>query len=348
MRSTWDWLLFARILAIGAISISIIFSASRSLALNQLVFWVFGLIIFYVISQLHYENWKNIAVPFYFATLLALALLFIIASPVRGSVRWVDFGIFRVQPSEIAKIASIFFLAGFYSQKAASDFKNALLALIILLPAIALVFAEPDIGNAMVIFAIWLGVSAVSGLKFKNLILLFTFFALIVVSFFEILSPYQKQRIETFLDPNRDPLGAGYNIIQSKIAIGSGQLFGKGLGKGSQSQLNFLPEAESDFIFASLAEQLGLFGASLLLIIYVSMILRINSIAQKSQKLGQLMLAGISSFFLTQFLINVGMNLSLLPVTGITLPLVSYGGSSLISSLFLLGVSFSISRFSTS
>ncbi len=345
MRSTWDWLLFTRILAIGAISISIIFSVNRGLALNQLIFWTIGIIGFYIVSQLHFDNWKNIAIPLYVTTLLALSLLFIIASPVRGSIRWVDFGIFRVQPSEVAKIASIFFLAGFYTQKAASDLKNAIFALIILLPAIVLIFAEPDIGNAMVIFAIWLGVSIISGLKFKNLILLFTFFALVTVSFFEILSPYQKQRLQTFLNPNRDPLGAGYNIIQSKIAIGSGRLFGKGLGKGSQSQLNFLPEAESDFIFASLAEQLGLFGASLLLIIYVSMILRINSIAQKSQKLGQLMLAGISSFFLMQFLVNVGMNLSLLPVTGITLPLVSYGGSSLISSLFLLGVAFSILRF---
>ena len=162
---------------------------------------------------------------------------------------------------------------------------------------------------------------------------------------YELLSGYQKDRIATFINPTKDPLGTGYNIIQSKIAIGSGQLFGRGLGRGSQSQLKFLPEAESDFIFASIAEQLGFLGAILIVLLQGGLILRILSYLQNVEKFGQLVIIGAVSFLLLQFLVNVGMNLGLLPVTGITLPLVSYGGSSLISTLFLLGVVFSVKRY---
>ena len=161
---------------------------------------------------------------------------------------------------------------------------------------------------------------------------------------FDILSPYQKIIVVSFLNPPADPLGTGYNIIQSKIAIGSGGIFGRGLGSGSQSQLNFLPEAESDFIFASLAEQLGFFGAGVLIGLFVFLISRIANSAKGQDRFVKLILTGTCSFLIFQFTVNIGMNLGLLPVTGITLPLVSYGGSSLISTLFLLGIAFSVKR----
>ena len=182
----------------------------------------------------------------------------------------------------------------------------------------------------------------VADLKLRPVVLLLIILSLISLVFFETLAPYQKQRIESFLDPSHDPLGIGYNIIQSKIAIGAGEIFGRGFANGSQSQLNFLPEAESDFIFASIAEQLGFFGSGILLLVYTWFILRLVQYIQKTDRFGQLLLCGITTFFLIQFTINVGMNMGLLPVTGITLPLVSYGGSSLVVSLFMLGLAFSI------
>ena len=197
-------------------------------------------------------------------------------------------------------------------------------------------------GNSLALVAIWFGVSFVADLKLRPVVLLLIILSLISLVFFETLAPYQKQRIESFLDPSHDPLGIGYNIIQSKIAIGAGEIFGRGFANGSQSQLNFLPEAESDFIFASIAEQLGFFGSGILLLVYTWFILRLVQYIQKTDRFGQLLLCGITTFFLIQFTINVGMNMGLLPVTGITLPLVSYGGSSLVVSLFMLGLAFSI------
>jgi len=177
-----------------------------------------------------------------------------------------------------------------------------------------------------------------------HLFLLFAIGAIILILSYELLAPYQKNRILTFIDPNIDPLGTGYNIIQSKIAIGSGQLLGRGFAQGTQSQLKFLPEAESDFIFASITEQLGFAGAAVLTTIYAWLIIRIISFTKDKDRLGQLILIGITTFLVTQFTVNVGMNLALLPVTGITFPLVSYGGSSLLTTLFLLGIVYSILR----
>ena len=183
-----------------------------------------------------------------------------------------------------------------------------------------------------------------AGFKLKHVVVLGLGAALLVIIGYEILSPYQKIRFESFLNPAGDPLGTGYNIIQSKIAVGSGGIFGKGLGQGSQSQLNFLPEAESDFIFASLTEQLGFFGAGILIALFVLLLRRIVNFASGQDRFIKLILAGTCSFLVFQFSVNVGMNMGLLPVTGITLPLVSYGGSSLISTLFLLGLAFSAKR----
>ena len=345
MRSHWDYLLVVQILAIGAISLLIIFSINRNLAQNQFIFWLTGLSILFFVSHFDYKSLKSIAVPLYLVVLVSLVLLLIAGEPIRGSVRWVDLGIFRVQPSEITKAAIILLLALFYSDHSARDFKNVSLSLLMVLPAALLVFLQPDLGNTLAILAIWFGISLISGLRLGPIILLAIVLGALTLLFFETLAPYQKQRIESFINPGQDPLGTGYNIIQSKIAIGAGQILGRGFAQGSQSQLKFLPEAESDFIFASIAEQLGFLGATLLLFIYSSLLLRLIHFAKRAERFGQLILFGIASFFLAQFLINVGMNMGLLPVTGITFPLVSYGGSSLVVSLFLLGLVFSVIKF---
>jgi len=339
-------LFFSPVAVLGIISVLILSSIDRNLALNQILFWVIGLCALIVVSQINYKNWLSISKIFYLLTLVCLVLLFIIGEPVRGSIRWVDLGIIRFQPSELAKASVIIFLAAFYNQKSSRDLANLITSFIFILPAIILVFLQPDIGNTFAFFGIWLGMSYVSGVRIKH-IALFCFSTLILGTFlFEILAPYQEERLATFFNPISDPLGMGYNIIQSKIAIGSGQLFGKGYGHGTQSQLNFLPEAESDFIFASIVEQLGFVGGVLVLIAFAAIVARLVQITTASDRFGQLITVGIVSYLLIQFIVNVGMNMGLLPVTGITFPLVSYGGSSLITSLMLLGIVLSIKEFS--
>src|SRR3990167_8941664 len=313
MRRIWDWPLFLLILAIGSVSLLVIYSINKNLALNQLVFWLLGLTVLYFVSLFDFRSFLKISLGFYVLTIIFLALVHFVGEPVRGSIRWIDLGFFRFQPSEIAKVSSVIALASFYSQKSAKDLRNLVLSLLIILPLVFLI---------LILLAISLATFS-----------------------YEVLAPYQKGRISAFINPEKDPLGAGYNIIQSKIAIGSGQFFGRGLGRGSQSQLKFLPETESDFIFAVTGEQLGFLGASLVIVLFTAILLRIINFAKNDiDRFSQLIMTGITSFMLSQFFINIGMNMGIVPVTGITLPLVSYGGSSLVSTLFLLGIIFSIRR----
>ena len=344
MRKNFDFLTFSIIIGIGSLSLLTLFSLNRQLYTSQLIFWIFGLFIFYFSSHIDLQFLKKIATPLYVLSIVLLIILFWVGEPIRGSIRWFDLGVFRLQPSEIVKIATIIVLASFFQNRTAGNIKNVLLSLLIIFPVVFLIFRQPDLGNALSIMAIWLGMTFVAGFSFKHILVLSVAAAILGIIGFEILSPYQKIRVVSFLNPTADPLGTGYNIIQSKIAIGSGGIFGRGLGSGSQSQLNFLPEAESDFIFASLAEQLGFFGAGVLIGLFVFLISRIANSAKGQDRFVKLILTGTCSFLIFQFTVNIGMNLGLLPVTGITLPLVSYGGSSLISTLFLLGIAFSVKR----
>lgn len=345
MRKAWDWLLFAQIITIGVVSITIIFSINRTLAYTQAIYWVLGLSVLYVVSNFDYRLWVGQSKKIYALTIVALVMLLLFVDPIRGARQWFDFGLFRVQPSEIAKVATVLLLANFFKNKSAKDLTAVFISfLLILLPA-TLIIMEPDIGNSLTIFAVWLGITIASGLRFRHLFALVLTGAVVVLIFYELLAPYQKGRVLTYLNPNTDPLGTGYNIIQSKIAIGAGQFFGRGFLQGTQSQLYFLPEAESDFIFASITEQLGLAGASILILIFVWLALRIMSFTKDKDRAGQLILIGVATFLVAQFTVNVGMNLALLPVTGITFPLVSYGGSSLLTTLFLLGLVISVKRF---
>src|SRR3989344_7605604 len=194
MRSHWDFLLLVQIFAIGSISLIIIFSINRNLAQNQFIFWLIGIAVLYFVSHFDYKSLKNIAVPLYLAVLASLVLLLIVGEPIRGSVRWVDLGIFRFQPSEIAKAAIILLLALFYSDHSARDFKNVAASLLIVLPPALLVFLQPDIGNTLAIMAIWLGISLMSGLRLAPIILLAVVLGAASLLFFETLAPYQKQR----------------------------------------------------------------------------------------------------------------------------------------------------------
>lgn len=345
MRRGFDYSLILIILALGALSLLIIYSLNKNLAFNQLIFWVIGLTVMTITSLFNFKNWQNLALPFYLVASFFLVSLFFVAEPVRGSIRWIDLGFFRFQPSEIAKVTGILILSSYFLKRSAAEFKYLLGGFLLILPLFILVFLQPDIGNSLLFLVIFLGISIISGLKIRTLFFLFILFLILSFTIFRFLAPYQKDRLYSFINPTADPLGTGYSLIQSKIAVGSGKFLGRGLGRGTQSQLEFLPETESDFIFASVAEQLGFLGAGVVIMLYSLLFVKLISLSKNSDRFSQLILSGSIAYLFFQFAINIGMNLGLLPVTGITLPFFSYGGSSLISILLLIGIILSLKRF---
>ncbi|MBI4037649.1 rod shape-determining protein RodA [Candidatus Curtissbacteria bacterium] len=345
MTKNIDLILLALILGIGALSLSALLTMSKSIASAQLIFWVIGLVLLYISSTFTSNIWQKITPYFYILSVISLVLLFFLADPVRGSVRWIEFGFLRIQPSEIAKLSTILALALFFKERSAKDVKNLLFSLLIIMPPVLLVILQPDLGNTLAFFGVWLGITIASGLKAKQVFSVLFAGLITFIFLYEILAPYQKERLVSFFTPTKDPLGTGYHLIQSKIAIGSGQLFGRGLGLGYQSQLEFLPEAETDFIFATIVEQLGFVGGALLLILLGLVLSRLNRLISGMQRFGQLFTIGLLAYLLVQILVNIGMNMALAPVTGITLPLVSAGGSSLVTTLLAIGILLSFRKY---
>ncbi|MBI2600921.1 rod shape-determining protein RodA [Candidatus Daviesbacteria bacterium] len=328
-----------------SISILIIYSSSVNLAFQQASFVFFGFIIYFLVSKLDYRILKNFSIYAYIFTILLLLIVLALGIETRGSVRWIPLGFFNIQPSELAKPVLILMLANFWS-KSLPSWRNIGISLLIALPVVFLVFEQPDLGSALTIFAIWVGMLIPVKISFKKLLVLLVILILMAPVGWFSLEDYQKQRIFSFLSPYEDPLGIGYNIIQSTIAVGSGQFLGRGLGHGTQSRLQFLPESRTDFIFAFIAEELGFMGAMIIIGLHVFLIYYLFKIADQARdKFGYLIIFGIVSMLFFQSFVNVGMNIGILPITGITLPLVSYGGSSLLATLLSLGLVLSIARY---
>lgn len=324
---------------------------TRSLWLRQALALVLGLVGFFFFSTLDYRSFKKSASWLYSAAVLLLIAVLFIGVTVKGATRWLPLGVFNFQPAELSKFALIVILAKFIQGRGVGlqrfryvGWSGAFAAI-----PVMLIMIQPDLGSAIVHVAIWIGMLAASSMPrrfFLYLLVGFLIFAVVAWQF--LLAPYQKDRIHTFLDPAADPLGRGYNVIQSTVAIGSGGLFGTGLARGLQSQLRFLPERQTDFIFASTVEELGMFGGGLVLLLLGYALVRILRIMESSRDLfGRQLAAGIFFLLFTQGAVNVGMNLGLLPVTGITLPFLSYGGSSLVINFWLVGILESIARQSS-
>jgi rod shape determining protein RodA len=254
----------------------------------------------------------------------------------------------QLQPSEFVKIVLIITLAWLLSKSSRINLNIFGRSLIILGVPAALVIAEPDLGMAILMITIWAGLLVFWGLSWRIIIALGLIGALLFgAGWHWVFLPYQKQRITSFLNPTRDPLGAGYNVTQAIVALGSGQLLGRGLGHGPQSQLKFLPERQTDFILASIGEELGFVGIALIIILYAVMLTRIIRIAHHTNDpFGQLICAGACIVLAMSLAVSAGMNMGLLPVTGIPLSFVSYGGSDLLSSFILLGIVQSVSTHS--
>ena len=290
-------------------------------------------------------NYKILKTYSYWFYLFALGLLFavlFVGETIRGTKGWFALPGFQFQPVELTKIFLILVLARFFAYRAyeIKRFQTIILSSVLFAPSFLLVMFQPDLGSAIVLFMIWLGMVLVSGIKKKHLAIIGVILLVVfILAWFFGFKDYQKARIATFLNPASDSLGIGYNVIQSTIAIGSGQIFGRGISLGSQSQLNFLPEAHTDFIFSSLAEALGFLGASLVLFLYGFLFFRVvRKIKSIKGDFAVFLVVGILIYFISQIVLNIAMNMSIAPVVGLPLPLLSYGGSSLVVSMIMLGI----------
>ncbi len=286
----------------------------------------------------------------YFTLIVLLIILPLVAPETKGARSWFDLGPFAFQPADFMKLGLILILAKYFSRRHTeiANFRHIFISGLYALVPFGLILWQPDFGSAVILFLIWLGMILVSGVSKKHLLGVFGV-ALVsfVVAWFFLFAPYQKARIMTFIHPLADIRGTGYNAFQSMIAVGSGQVFGKGIGYGTQSRLRFLPEYETDFIFAAFAEEWGFVGVVGLFILYNIVIWRILKTALLGEtNFETLFGVGIAIMLLSHFTINVGMNIGLLPVTGLTLPFVSYGGSHLLATFTSLGILMSMRRSS--
>lgn len=343
----FDWTLFLVSFLLCIFGIIIIFSitygGSSNIAYDQIKYTVMGLIIAISLSFFDYRALKGLYLILYFIGLALLILVLLIGAKSFGATRWIDLYIFQLQPSEVFKIISIIFLAKLFSDWKEFDWQRILIVLGSMGVAMLLVLIQPDLGTTSVIFMITLILLFFSSIKkYYILIALGVMIALSPLAW-HYLKPYQKHRIEAFINPAADPQGAGYNVSQAKIAIGSGGVYGRGLGKGSQSQLNFLPVAHTDFIFAGTAEATGFVGSLFLFVLLVTLIIRVINVAKEAKDdFGQFLAIGIGTMFLFQSFVNIGMNLGIMPVTGIPLPFVSYGGSAMLLNMACIGLLQSI------
>ena len=332
---------FKVLISIGIIlifSLTTIWSTVPNLFFYQLTFLSSGLIIMYFFSKLDLGLILGLSTPLYIISVLLLLITILFGESVRGSTRWLNLGLFSLQTSEVVKPFLILFYANFLSQKNLKP-KNLLTFGLLSTIPFFLVFKQPDLGSALALLAIPLILYISNYFKPKTLLIIALFLAVIIPIGFKFIKPYQSKRIESFINPYSDSFGSGYNVIQSTIAIGSGRFFGKGVSLGTQSHLNFLPERHTDFIFASFVEEFGLLGSILVLssffVLFQTMINNAINLKDRGPYLTQLAILTLFSF---QTAINIGMNLGLAPVTRITLPFFSYGGSSLISSFAIIGI----------
>lgn len=325
---------------------------------RQLLWLAFGLILFFFMTNTNYRRLWDWTYFLYALTIFLLLLVFALGVVRLGAQRWLKFAWLNFQPSELAKLVTVIFLARYFSFRSVNDvswqarklglFRALVLPLIFVSLPMGLIIEQPDLGSGVMLLFIFIVMFYLSGAKLRYIFLFLLIVSLALPVLWYLLKDYQKDRITVFLNPNSDPLGAGYTVIQSKIAIGSGGFLGKGWLGGTQSQLHFLPESHTDFIFATFAEEWGFFGSFILLALYYFLIKQGIIIARRtSDNFGKLLALGISSMLGIQIFINTAMNMGMAPVVGLPLPLMSYGGSSILITCVSLGILVNIDRTRT-
>jgi rod shape determining protein RodA len=309
---------------------------------KQLVFLVIGLATFFFFSYSDYRIWTSYSGIFYIVGILLLLVVLFLGRTVRGTSGWFNLGFFNIQPVELMKLFLIILLAKYFSKNDSLllNPKQIAISFIYVLIPVLLAIKQPDMGSAVVMLAIWSGMFFLAGTRKKYLFgILGGALVVLFLSWNLILKDYQRQRVQAFLNPEADPLGSGYNVIQSTVAVGSGGIGGKGLGYGSQSQLNFLPEKHTDFIYATIAEESGLIGAGFVLGLFWLLLYRMKKTMDIARdNFGRLLVWGVLVMLFFQLFINVGMNLGVMPVAGLSLPFLSYGGSFLLIVMATMGM----------
>jgi len=304
-----------------------------------------GLISILLICLFDYNTFAKFSTFIYILNLLGLVLVLTIGKVSKGAQSWISLGPVDIQPSEFSKLALVLTLANMFSKmEEIKTFKELLWPIAYLgIPFVAVIL-QPDLGTALVFIAIFLAIVYVSGIRTKVLAQLFALGVVMLPIGYKLLKPYQRNRLLSFLNPELDPMGTGYHLIQSKIAIGSGMFWGKGLFHGSQTQLYYLPEAWTDFIFSVVGEELGFIGASTLIVLYAIMLYKAWKIAYNAKdKYGMLVAVGIIAMFTFHIFENIGMTIGIMPITGIPLPFMSYGGSAMVADLMAIGLLENIS-----
>ena len=348
-----DWVLILAVLPIvgtGLITMNS-FTGETPFFERQLIWLGISFFVFFVLSAIDWRFLRRTDVVVALFTLSCFTLLFLLGAGtvVKGAKSWFNFGSFSFQPVEPIKLVLILLLAKYFSRRhiEIAHIRHILVSGFYALVIFLLVFLQPDLGSAVIIFLIWLGMTLISGLSKKHLLAVLSVGILCFsVLWFYVFEDYQKNRVLTFIHPLTDVRGAGYNANQSTIAVGSGEFFGKGVGYGTQSRLKFLPEYETDFIFAAFAEEWGFVGVLILFALYGILIWRVllNSL-YGAGNFETLFGVGLAVFFISHFIIHVGMNIGVLPVTGISIPFMSYGGTNLLTSFVGLGILMGMRRY---
>ncbi|MCK5332646.1 rod shape-determining protein RodA [Candidatus Parcubacteria bacterium] len=344
----FDRILVVSVLILISIGLIIILSTSYSSTgtdltnfNKQIIFSIVGIAMMFVVSFFNYRTLKNYTGIFYIISCFVLFFLLFSGSSIRGTSSWFDLGFFNFQPAETVKIVIVIIMAKYLSKNTyVNDLKKILVSGVYIFFPVALILMQPDFGSAMVIVFVWFSMLFVSGMRKKSIVIIIMFGLVIAsTSWVYVLKDYQKDRIITFVNPQSDSRGAGYNVNQSIIAIGSGEIWGKGLGHGSQSQLNFLPEKHTDFIFAVVAEEMGFIGVMLVLLVFGVIFYRFFKIIDETEdNFGKFLVIGAALLLMFHVVVNIGMNIGIMPVTGIPLPFISYGGSSLVSFMIIIGI----------
>jgi len=344
-----DWWLMIPVFILIIFSLATLFTIDQAIFRSQLIFTIFSFIVFFTLTQLNSSVLRFYSIPIYIFSIIALGIVLLVGAETRGSVRWIDFFGIRIQFSEILKPFLALALAGFLANLRSYSLKSFLMIFALISPIVLLIFFQPDLGNALIYVLVVVLALFIYGFSFRYFLLGFVVWLLSLPLFWLTLHDYQKQRVLTFIDPNRDPLGTSYNAIQAVIAVGSGMFLGKGLGQGTQSTLSFLPEQHTDFIFATISEELGFIGSSVIIICFAFIFFRLYQIIKNSEdNFSKIFSLLVFLIIFVHFTFNIGMNLAILPIVGITLPFVSYGGSSLLSNFILLGLLFAVNKKSRS
>lgn len=345
----FDFGIVLLMLGIVSLGLAVIYSASRrgpdsaALVHKQFMWAIAGLIGFAIAATVDHKSYPRIARWAYVVNLLCLAAVLVIGRETNGAKSWIRFGGFAIQPSEFAKVAVVITLAVFLSKRRneIGELRTFALSFAHVAVPLLLVMKQPDLGTALVIITIWFGMTFIAGAKPSHLLAFVGAVAVLAVVGWHsgIVKDYQKERLVSFVNPTADSQGASYQILQSRIAVGSGQFTGKGWLHGTQGQLGFIPERHTDFIFTVLSEEFGFLGAGGLVIMYLLLIWRgLMIMSQTEDAVGRLAATGFVCMFLFHVVENVGMTIGIMPVTGVPLPLFSYGGSNLLTSMVALGL----------